>query len=708
MAAPHLKTTAQPGGSRRVLLNTGSLPKSQPKLKGANGQTIAPKTPAPKPAPNGVKSPAPAAKADEARAVAQAAAEQAAAQAAEQAAAEQAAAQAAAEAQRLAQEQYERELAEYNRQMEEYNRAVAAQQAAEAAAAAEAGAAAAEPRKAPAPAPQKAVAKNGSHTAKPATAKLTVAKPAATKHAAPKPMAAKPAIAKPAAAKPKHAPQAVPAAPPPVSDVSADDEAAEAAAEGEWQSQMSEEEYLKLQKLASKPPVWKSVPFWVGVGSIVALAIGCTIYVLDNRAEAAARKAEIDACNAILKRAYAINRQGVETLQQAKDKNVDITCSKADAKKLLSIIVDPDKKDDKGRPVYGARADDVAKLASLLLGIASEKDPDIDKLIFSTLNAHARQIKPAHYRWLLQRMAISNNKGINSKFRKLAENVSEQPKWPKKGEVLSYIWESMGLRVTKKDIPDIISLLKDDSLDGQLASSLSICLQNILEMTDDMEEKKKLGDEIFTALPDKHRGKMLRALGQTCSPKALAYYKERANDPKLLRADQEFFSNFHSDEIVPYLLELKQKAKGDEKEEKHIDAIIASVVGQNRDRSQEDVDKLLSLVFDKINVDTSDYNEVINKVDEDAATFVGKDSPEYPALKARLDELNACRAQKKKLITALKCMHNHKWVVDLLNKYGKDPDEDISIAAHEALEQVEKNTAEDAAMRAQYKSRDKN
>jgi len=679
MAAPHLKTTAQPGGPRRVLLNTGSLPKSQPKLKGANGQAIAPKAPTPKPAGNGVKSPAPAAtpvpapKVDEAKAAEQA-------EAAAQAAAE-------AEAARLAQEEYERQLAEYNRQLEEYNRAVAAQQAAKAAAAA-----AAEPREvpAPAPAPQKATAKNGSPTAKHAAAKPTVAKPAAAKHAAPKP---------------KHAPQAAPTTPPPVP---AADEEAEAAAEGEWQSQMSEEEYLKLQKLASKPPVWKSAPFWVGVGSLVALAVGCTIYVLDNRAEAAARKAEIDACNAILKRAYAINKQGVETLQQAQDKNVDITCSKADAKKLLSIIVDPDKKDDKGRPVYGARADDVAKLASLLLGIASEKDPDIDKLIFSTLNAHACQIKPAHYRWLLQRMAISNNKGINSKFRKLAENVSKQPKWPKKGEVLSYIWESMGLRVTKKDIPDIISLLKDDSLDGQLASSLSICLQNILEMTDDMEEKKKLGDEIFTALPDKHRGKMLRALGQTCSPKALAYYKERANDPKLLRADQEFFSNFHSDEIIPYLLELKEKAKGNEKEEKHIDAIIASVVGQNRDRSQEDVDKLLSLVFDKINVDTSDYNEVINKVDEDAATFIGKDSPEYPALKARLDELNACRAQKKKLITALKCMHNHKWVVDLLNKYAKDPDEDISIAAHEALDQVDKNTAEDAAMRAQYKSRDKN
>lgn len=680
MAAPHLKTTAPAGAPRRVLLPSGTAPKSQPKLKTASGQPIPAKKPVPKapghPAPAPSSAPKPVVNPAEEEA-ARLAAEEAARQAAEAAAAE-------AEAARLAQEEYERQMEEYNRQMEEYNRAMAAQAEAEAAAKAAAVTSQAEqPAEKPASAASPAPA-----AAKP---KLAVSKP-------------KLAVAKPAAAKPSAKPEAKPApAPAPDADDGAVGEEAAPVEQG-----MTEEEYIRLQQLAAKPPIWKTVPFWVAAGGLIALAIGCTIYVVNNNAAAAARKAEIDGCNKILRRALEINKKGIESLSDAQSKNVDVSCNKDEAQKLLSIVVNPYAKDDKGVPAYGGNPDGVAQLACLLLALASESDPAIDKLIFDTLNVHAQQIKPAHYRWLIQRMAISNNKGINSKFRKLADNVSKQPQWNKKGEVLSYIWEAMGLRVSKKDVPDIVSLLKDEAMDNQLAGALAKCLDNILLMTDDMAEKQKLGDEIFTALPEKYRSKMLGSFGRACSPKALAYYKKRAEDTKNWRIDQEFFANYYSDDIIPYLQELQQKAGDDAKLAKTIEMTIRSVVAQNRDRSPEEAEKLLSLVFDKLNADTSAWDEVLNKTDPDAAAFVGEDSPEYGKLMEQRKELEACREQKRVLINTLSGMHNYKWVTDLLDRYAKDADSDIAIAAKRAREAVDKNTADDAAMHAKYKSRDKN
>ncbi len=669
MAAPHLKTTAPNGAPKRVLLHTGTAPKTQPKLKTASGKTIPAKKPALKPAGH-----------DAAQAEAEAKA-QAEAEAAAQ-----------AEAARLAQEEYERQMEEYNRQLEEYNRAVAAQAEAEAKAKAEAEAKAKEEAEARAKAEAKAKAET-EIKAKPKAAatkpKLTVAKPAAAKPATAKPTPAKPTAAKAATSEPTPVP----------------------APEGEEETEgqgMTEEEYIRLQQLAAKPPIWKTTPFWIGAGALIALAIGCTIYVINNNAAAAARQAEIDSCNKILRRALEINKQQIETLSDAQAKHVDVSCSKEDAQKLLSIVVNPYLKDDKGVPAYGANPDGVAQLSCLLLALASEKDPAIDKLIFDTLNAHAQEIKPAHYRWLIQRMAISNNKGINSKFRKLADNVSKKPKWNKKGEILSYIWEAMGLRVTKKDIPDIVHLLKDEAMDNQLAGSLAKCLDNILLMTDDLEEKQKLGDEIFTALPEKYRGRMLSAFGRACSPKALAYYKKRAENPKNWRIDQEFFANYYNDDIIPYLQELKEKAGDDARLAKTMETTIRSIVAQNRDRTPEEADKLLALIFDKLEADTSAWNDIINKTDPDAAAFVGEDSPEYGKLMEQRKELEACREQKKVLIVTLSGMHNFKWVTNLLDRYAKDADTDIAIAAKHAREAVDKNTANDAAMHAKYKSRDKN
>lgn len=673
MAAPKLKVNAPAPGSRpklavaaapanRPKLNIGAVSGKRPTLKGADGQTIKPKAapapaeepapvaePTPTPAPEPVPAPTPEPMPEPTPEVTP-----------EPEVNDEAAAQAEAEA--AAQAEYERQMEEYNRQMEEYNRQMAeyeAQQAAAAAPAEEAPAEEAPIEEAPAPA------------------------------AAPLPAALK--------KKKKKAPAPAPAA---------EEETEEYTGE---ESGMSEEQlsardaYLQqLQVLADKKPFHKTPLFLAIMGGLVALGIGCFFYASSVNAERVARKARIDATNAILKRAFEINKLQIETLEDAKAKNFTVVCSKQDAQDLLNMIVDPYAKDEYGRPAYGANPKATSQLACLLLGLASELDPDIDALIFSTLDKHAPTMDPAIFRTLVQRMAISNNKGINSKFRKLADAVTQKPKWPKKSLILSHIWESMGLRVTEKDIPDIINLLKDDTLDDTLANALAICLNNIITLEEDSAKKQELGDTIFDTLPEKYRERLQGTLGRACSPKALEFYKSEAEDPNKWHGSEVFFASYGSDDIVPYLLELKAKAEamveeaGEDKAElrkanaylKTAEFMISGIVGQNRARSSEEAAELIALVYDKINIDTSGYADTEEGSEERA-------------------DMDKCFAQKERLINTLSLMGDHEWVVEWLNKLRDDSDPDISNKARLALEKVKENAASDAAMHAKYKSRDK-
>ncbi|MBR5894613.1 MAG: hypothetical protein IKZ13_03615 [Akkermansia sp.] len=703
MAAPKLKINTPAPGARpklavaaapaaRVKLNAGAAPVKRPTLVGAGGQAIKPKTPTPAPAaepeitpvaaPEPVAAPVPTPEPEPVAApVATPAPEPVADTVAEEAAAEAAAqAEAAAAAEAAAQAEYERQMEEYNRQMEEYNRQMAEYQAQQEAAAAPEQVV----EEAPAPAPTPAAAKP----------KVAAPKPAGLK--------AKAAAPKPAGLKSKAA------APKPAAALAQTDEP-QGDEEDYTESGMSEDQmsardaYLQqLQTMAEKKPFHKTPLFYIALGSLVALSIGCSVYVQNVNAERNARKAKIDATNAILKRAHEINKNQIETMDDARRKNFTVECSKEDAQCLLNMVVNPFAKDEQGRNAYGAAPKQTAQLACLLLALASEMEPTIDNLIFSTLDKNAPTMDPDIFRYLIQRMAISNNKGINSKFRKLADSVAAKPKWTKKATILSHIWESMGLRVSEKDIPDIISLLKADELDEQLAKALSQCLQNIIMMEDDLDKKQQLGDTIFETLPEKHRFSMQGALGRSCSPKALAHYKEQAENPDEWRNVEFFFANYYNDDIIPYLLELKAKATeaveaaGDDKAalrkaKANLDSaehMLGSVVGQNRDRESAEAQELINLVFDKLNVDCSGYADTEEGSQERA-------------------DMDACFKQKEMLINTLAGMHDHAWVMEQLDKLYNDSDVEIANKAKLAIERVKKNTAEDALMKSKYKSRDK-
>lgn len=736
MATPlKLNTGGSPTGPKLSLRTPGAAGATpRVRLKGANGQPIAPKTAAPASpktaAPANPKTAAPAAaaeaeaaKAAEAAAAAKAAEEAAAAKAAEEAAAakaaeEAAAAQAAAEAEaaRLAQEEYERQMEEYNRQMEEYNRQMAEFKAAEEAAAAqqaeaEALAAAAEAQKLTA----------GNTDAEEAKAKLRAAtKPAVAKPAA-KPAGAKPglSVAKPkGAAKPTAAalggaktakPAAKKSTPAPTAPAAGADAAAVPVDGISEEELAARDAYLnQLQADAGRVPIWRTVPFMVGCGVLLVFAGGCAYYVVQDQAKKERVEAHRKYIKKLLLRAQEINQKGVETVANAKAKGVDITCSRKDAKALLEVVVDPFVKGETGQPLYGNAPEGVAQNACLLLGLAAEQDEEICKVVFDTLGKKCDKIKPSLFKWQLQRLAVSDTKDLNAKFRKLAAAVNEKPDWNKKTEILSYIWECMGLRVTEKDVPEILALLADEKTDGRLTNNLSICLDNILEMMDDADKKAKIGDEIFTKLSEKNRRNMAPTLAKCCSPKALEFYKNELKDRKTWKrgAGLTFISYWGNDDILDYVMELKEIAKDDESDSRQVNEVIGTVFRQNRDRSDAEAQKLLDIYFGNAFVDTTNLQDIINKTDPDSTLFVGE-GPELEKLKEERKTLEAAHGEKMRLIKAMTVLRDYKWVTNILSKLESDKDEDVALAAKKAQETVKKNTVEAAAARDQYKTREK-
>ncbi len=661
MATPKLKPASAPAASPRLLRPSGAAPAAAPKLKSATGKTITPKkAPAPAQAaapktaaPKAVK---PATPAPEAEEVTPIAAEAAAPEVApvveavtpvEETPVEATLTPEEEEAARLAQEEYERQMEEYNRQMEEYNRQMAALQAAEGA---------------PAPAEE-------------APAEAAPGEEEATAAPAPK-------------KKKKKAPRPT----------------------------LTEEEMAQVKaalEAEEKQPVWKTVPFMIGAGLLVATIGICTVLVVQKQAEDARIQAHIDYTNTLLRRAQEINMKGVENMADAAKKGVDVTCTMEDAKALMEVVVDPYVKGENGKPRYGARAEGVAQNACLLLGLAAEKDAAVRDMIFDTMGKQCTKIKPTLFHWLLQRIAISDADGVNTSLKKLSKVVAEKKTakpWKDQGKILSQIWECIGLRVTQADVKEIIDLLKTDMADGPLTQILCNCLDNVLMMMDDADAKAAVGDEIFTAMPEKLRknSTMVTTLARACSTKALEYYKKELSTAKgWSGAAPNILGSWGSDDILEYVLEQKEVYSNDKAILVCINDVIGTIFKQDRPRTQEQADKLIEMSFKDAFADTSGLKAIIFKTDPASIEYVGDDSPELPALKEKQKELEALRKQKVILIKVLGSLSDHDWVVNTLKKYTADKDEEVSYEAERAIERTHTNAINAAQTREAYKKRKK-
>ncbi len=466
--------------------------------------------------------------------------------------------------------------------------------------------------------------------------------------------------------------------------------------------------YLEaLQLDASATPIWKKPMFLVACGALLLMGGGAAYYVSSVNATKAAYEKNVAETNKLLRQASAINKAGAETLEDVEKKGIELNCSLADAKRMMGVIVDPFQKDENGVNRYGGAPEGVAMNAGLLLGIMAEKDPAIETMIFKSLEQDARKISPTLFSWMIQRLGVANVKNINGKLKTLTEKIAAQPKFKTKPKQLAAIWEVMGLRVTAKDLPVILELLKDKEIDSELVATLAVCLDNIVEMTEDVDAKVTMGDQIFDSVPEKYRAKVMRTLAAACSPKALEYYKERLEDKNNWPRECEFIASWGNDDLVDFALELYNSSKDDTRMNPFAKGAVSITFRQVRDRDQATVDKLMAVLYDKLDEDSSQWQEIINKTDPDAAGFVGKDSPEYKTLIAKQADLEASRRQKIGLAKSLGAMRSYPWIDDLLAKLAKDADEDVVIAAEEAQESVKANSASYAARKATYERRSK-
>ena len=677
MATPKLKINAASTAPRRSLVSSGTAPATRVKLKGSDGKAIQPKT---KPAAE--KAPTPEVKVDTA------AAEVAAAKAAEAEAA--AAAQKAAEeeAARQAQAEYERQMEEYNRQMEEYNRQMAEYQAAQAAATAEA----------ESPEAAAAVEQVAAETVEAAKELEAVEPVPAAKVKSSRPAGKTGALVAgktTGTAGPKKKKKAAPALTP-------EEEAAEAEA-------AARDAYLaELERQASAVPVWKKIPFIVGCGVLLIAAGVCTWYVINENAKQERIEQHRAYIKTLLLRAQDINQKGVDTLADAKAKGVDVTCTRKDAKALMDVIVDPFVKSETGSNLYGKDPiKTVGYTSCMLLGLAAESDPEICKYIFDIVGKKCDKIDSGLFRWLMQRIAVAGNNEVNVHLRKLAADVDAKPQWAGKTKALAAVWECIGLRVGKNDVPELIALLSNENTDKQLANTLSICLDNILRMMDDSEkaEKASIGNQIFDGLSEKLRGDCCTVMAKACSDKALAHYKSELSDKsKWNNVNLSFISYWGDDEILDYVLELQEMAKGSKDHEDDVKLVISTIFRQNRERSDADAEKILNLFCEAPFADTSKVQDLINKSDPDSTLFIGE-GPELEKIKEERKKLEQSRKDKLSIIKNLASLRDFKWVVNLLDRYSKDADDDVAIAAKHAMDKVKENTAADMEARETYKSR---
>lgn len=771
MAAPTLKTAAPSGAPRRVLLNTGAAPTKRVTLLGAGGQSI-PQKSAPVPAPPPAAA-TPAAEVPQIDAAAEAAAAQAAAEAAAQAeyekqmeeynrqmeeynrqmaeyeaqqAAEEAAAKAAAEA---AAAEEAAKAAAAAKAAEEAAAKAAAEEAAKAAAAQQVAppppapapvpappppAPEPVPAPPPAPAPVPAPPPAPAPTPKPRLAgpRLTPAAPAAQKPAAgprltpaapggaakPRPAAggAKPLGGprpRPANAAPAAIPGGVPTPPaanippPPV------------AAEGE-EPVMSEAEaaarsnYLEqLQAEANKVPFHKKPIFWICSGVLAVGAIAAIIGV--QMSNAAVEDVELDRAKiaAVLNRSIEITQKEIETLDDARSKGVDVKCSKQDAELLLHIILNHEEKDEFGNLRYGPNTVGTAKNACVLLGLASEQNPDICNMVFKTLAANATKMHHELLDLLLERLVKANIKGVNKKLDALAKTL----KPGNDDEVLSVIWKYKELRATPKDAPKVIALLKGKNLDKELENTLRAYMLSLFKKMDDTAAKQQIGEDIFNAVKGNEERlasqNLMRMLAFSCAPQALEYYKGKMEDKQNWRKYTYFFGSWQNDDIVPYLAQLRDTCDDSKEGQKlsgMMDTTIMKVLTQDRERDTEDAKKLLRVAFDNFDAPTTDYNEVLEKYDGENALKEGDAG--YEENTARYKELEKIFLQRERVIKNLANCSSHEWIEAIFTDMEKDCDA-VNSPKHRQLanlirktrKEIEQNTVNRANSAAKHESR---
>lgn len=429
-------------------------------------------------------------------------------------------------------------------------------------------------------------------------------------------------------------------------------------------------DYLeKLQYEAAKVPFHKKPIFWVATGVLAVGAIAALIYGQISQSAVDAVELDRAKIGEVLNRSIAITQQEIETLDDAKSKGVNVKCTVEEAELLLHIILNHDERDEFGGLRYGPDTVGTAKNACVLLGLASEQNSKICNMVFKTLAENSTKMHHELLDLLLERLVKTNIKGLTKKLDALAKTL----KPGKDDEVLAVIWKYKELRATTKDVPKVIELLKLKKLDKDLENTLRAYMVSLFKKTAEADTKKDIGEQIFDAVSsNKERmdsQNLMRIFGFACSPKALEYYKEKMKDQANWNKYGYFFGSWQSDDVVPYLAELRDSCT-DEKKQRTIDSVIMRVLTQDRERDADAARTLLRTAFNNFDAPTTDYNDVLEKCDGENPLKEGDAG--YEEAHARFAELKNLFKQRDRLLENLKNCSEHEWIEAILSDLEKD------------------------------------
>lgn len=444
--------------------------------------------------------------------------------------------------------------------------------------------------------------------------------------------------------------------------------------------------YAKLRQQAEQTPIYKKKGVLIAIGCSLLFVGGLAAIVVHNRMEVAEKEAFRQSVNKLLRVSQEIAKNQVQTLAQAKAKNIDLKqISMANADILLNAIHNPADHGGMGG----------AQNAAVFLGIMAEADERIQNKLFADLAKNADTINPTLFNWMLQRLSVTGIDSVKDKLLKLSDKIAKKPGSANQKKAIASIWEVLALHVDEKDVPRILDLLKNPKTDDSVTKALANSLMAVVTHVKNPGNLPALGDQIFEAVPADRRKLVGDVLAYSRSPKALAHFKNELKDQKKWAVTMPLLGLWGDDSVFGYLKEkLEEAKKGDPRYRlpTHVEDAIRNLLNKDRDRPVELADQMIAVVFDKIGADTSDYATVRDKTDEDGVAFVGKNSDELPKLQARRRELDAIRRQKLQFVNMLGNMQNHKWVTTWLDKMSKDPDEDLQIEVKASRKKVAANT----------------
>ncbi|MBT9449949.1 hypothetical protein ICN84_07660 [Akkermansia glycaniphila] len=515
--------------------------------------------------------------------------------------------------------------------------------------------------------------------------------------------AAAPSLATPKLARPGLALQSsASAAAAPGTQTAEDPENPDAAATEAAEQARQDAYYQALQSAAAQTPWHKKKSVLFMLGGFAALFIGVGIALYFKMQDDKAQQEEDKKIQALLKVAEGINKslikepKGDLSLEALQQKNVGLgSINKDSCQRLLRVIKNKDR--DIG----------VARQAIIYLAVMMAQDASLCQLVIDDIVKKPEAYDKDRFDWLTQNIAATRMPNAKQLLLDLAEKINTKAP-DNKDMYIGEIYKNIAGLVDAGDFDAMVKLVNDEKTSGKLAGALANNLYTIIESTyrENPEAAAALGDKLVSDINEKKMaGQLLLALAQAGSPKGFEMIKNRmanAPDPRMAYGVwtnvKQALSMWSNDSVVPYLVELRTAENP--MIAKEADTALAALINHDSTRTEEEFDRLVALVYGDLNTDTSEYDELNNKLSPGSAMEVKSSDPSYAGLQARMEKIKPIHNQKIIFCTSLAKHTAKPHIMRYLEKMSKDSDRLVAVEAKSAMTRVQENTKKAEAAKA--------